>query len=108
MIISVPEFSENPARTARIVPTEQAAGQAAGQVSPQVVSLLRTCLRETNRSELMNALELKGRDNFIKRYLEPALALGLIEMSQPDSPKSPTQKYRLTAKGQQWLEENRE
>jgi ATP-dependent DNA helicase RecG len=37
-------------------------------------------------------------------YLEPALALNLIEMTQPDSPKSPTQKYRLTAKGRQLMD----
>lgn len=54
----------------------------------------------------MNALELKGRDNFLKKYLEPALSLGLIEMTQPDSPRSPTQKYRLTAKGKKLLKEN--
>jgi len=27
------------------------------------------------------------------------LASGLVRMTQPDSPKSPTQKYRLTEKG---------
>jgi hypothetical protein len=32
--------------------------------------------------------------------LNPALTDFLIEMTQPDSPNSPTQKYRLTAKGQ--------
>jgi ATP-dependent DNA helicase RecG len=51
----------------------------------------------------MHTLELKGRDNFLKKYLEPALALGVIEMTQPDSPRSPTQKYRLTPKGQALL-----
>lgn len=72
-------------------------------MSLQVVALLKICLNEMNRSELMNALELKGRDNFLKKYLEPALDLGLIEMTQPDSPKSPTQKYRLTGKGRESL-----
>jgi len=28
----------------------------------------------------------------------------LIEMTQPDSPNSPTQKYRLTPKGKAWKE----
>lgn len=46
-------------------------------------------------------LQLKDRVNFSRMYLEPALALNLIEMTQPDSPKSPTQKYRLTKKGRQ-------
>jgi len=88
------------------VPTEQVAGQVAGQVSPQVAALLKICQQEMLRAELMNALDLKGRDNFLKKYLEPALSLGLIEMTQPDSPRSPTQKYRLTAKGKKLLKEN--
>ena len=89
-----------------LVPTEQVAGQVAGQVSPQVAALLKVCQQEMLRVELMTELDLKGRDNFLKKYLEPALNLGLIEMSQPDSPRSPTQKYRLTAKGQKLLKEN--
>jgi hypothetical protein len=31
-------------------------------------------------------------------YLRPALDAGLIEMTQPDKPRSSKQKYRLTAK----------
>jgi DNA-binding PadR family transcriptional regulator len=27
-----------------------------------------------------------------------------IERTQPDSPRSPTQRYRLTGKGQRWLQ----
>ena len=36
---------------------------------------------------------------FTDYYLSPALKLGLVEMTQPNSPRSPTQKYRLTPKG---------
>ena len=32
-----------------------------------------------------------------------ALGAGFIQRSQPDSPRSPTQRYRLTLKGRQWL-----
>ena len=53
-------------------------------------------------SEMMAALNLKGRRNFMKNYLQPAMELGLVEMTQPDSPNSPTQKYRLTIKGKQF------
>jgi DNA-binding HxlR family transcriptional regulator len=48
---------------------------------------------------IMMKIGLKGRRNFLHNYLQPALENKLIEMTQLDSPKSPTQKYRLTEKG---------
>ena len=56
------------------------------------------------RSAIMDALSLKDRVTFTEDYLRPAMRLGLIELTQPDSPRSPTQKYRLTAKGMAALE----
>ncbi|TVQ09790.1 MAG: hypothetical protein EA364_13335 [Balneolaceae bacterium] len=47
----------------------------------------------------MNALNLSHRENFKGNYLEPAMKAGLIEMTYPDSPNHPNQKYRLTAEG---------
>ena len=47
----------------------------------------------------MQAVGIRDRVSFSRNYLDPALADDLIEMTQPDSPKSPTQKYRLTEKG---------
>ena len=43
-------------------------------------------------------------NSFTNNYLAPALSGGWLEMTQPDAPKSPTQKYRLTAKGQQLIQ----
>lgn len=77
--------------------------QAAPQVTHQVKSLLLACTGEMNRADLMQALALKDRVNFRQAYLEPALKQGLIEMTQPNSPRSPTQKYRLTEPGRQLL-----
>ena len=51
----------------------------------------------------MQSMKLNNRENFSLTYLKPALEPGLIEMTQPDSPRSPTQEYRLTDKGKQWL-----
>ena len=45
------------------------------------------------------SLQLNHRPTFLYTYLKPAFKAGLIEITQPDTPKSPTQKYRLTAKG---------
>ncbi len=73
---------------------------ATQQVTQQVSRLLQCFDGEMSRSALMQALNLKDRVSFAKNYLEPALQSGLIEMTQPNSPKSPTQKYRLTPLGQ--------
>ena len=51
-----------------------------------------------NKEQRMSVLNLKDPKYFRQRYLSPALSAGLIEMTQPDSARSPTQKYRLTQK----------
>ena len=59
--------------------------------------------KEPGKAELAGlwraAIGIKDRVTFSDYYLAPALKLGLVEMTQPNSPRSPTQKYRLTAKG---------
>ena len=55
--------------------------------------------RSWSRKELMDTLSLKGRDNFEKLYLAPALSTGLIERTLPNKPTSRLQKYQLTSKG---------
>lgn len=87
--------------------TPQVTPQATPQVTPQVNELLRAIQGEQRRDELMGALGLKDRKHFRKEYLEPALKGGWLELTQPDSPKSPTQRYRLTEKGYQWQQENK-
>ena len=52
----------------------------------------------------MEWLGLHDRKSFRQNHLQPALEQDLIEMTQPDSPKSPTQKYRLTDAGKRLLE----
>jgi divergent AAA domain protein len=64
-----------------------------------VEELLGVFQGEMSRTELMNILNLKNKAHFKTEYIRKALELGVIEMTQPDSPNSPTQKYRLTEKG---------
>ncbi len=79
--------------------------QVSPQVSPQVRRLVEVIQGEMSREALQNALDLQDRKSFRERYLKPALVDGLIEMTIPGKPNSRLQKYRLTEKGQQWLDE---
>jgi Fic family protein len=73
------------------------------QVTPQVGKLVLALRGEMSREALQTTLGLQDRKSFRERYLRPALADGLIEMTIPDKPNSRLQKYRLTDKGRQWL-----
>lgn len=55
--------------------------------------------KELSVKNMMDALELKGRDNFLNLYLKPAINEGYIRLLYPDSPRHPRQRYLLTAKG---------
>ncbi len=65
------------------------------QVSDQVKALLAIMDNAyLSTKEMMLRLSLSHRPTFRKNYLNPALALGLVAMKEPESPTSPTQKYR--------------
>ena len=49
--------------------------------------------------EIMTAIGLKGRDNFLNLYINPAIENGFVRLLYPDSPRHPRQKYLLTVKG---------
>ena len=54
-----------------------------------------------SRAQLMDALGLADRRHFARTYLQPSVEAGLVEMTLPGSPRSRTQKYRVTALGRQ-------
>ncbi|MFJ2483476.1 Fic family protein [Pseudomonas sp. NPDC087598] len=62
--------------------------------------LLTLGQRALKVSELMAELGLAHKPSFRANYLKPALASGVIEMSDPETPTNPTQKYRLTELGE--------
>ena len=66
--------------------------------NPKLQRLLEVVKGEMSVREMMAALNFHSRDKFLKNYLSPALKAGLVEMTDPNSPKSPKQKYRR-AKG---------
>ena len=62
----------------------------------KIQRLLEVVKGEMSVREMMAALGFASRDKFLKNYLSPALKAGLVEMTDPNSPKSPKQKYRRT------------
>ena len=65
-----------------------------------IIELVKTIgLGELSISQLMKALELKHRPNFLEYHLNPAMQEGFVSMLFPQSPRHPRQKYLLTAKG---------
>lgn len=77
-----------------------AGDQVNDQVNDQVARLLQALPsgEALKASELMQRLGLAHRPTFSNNYLKPALAAGLIEMTDPASPRSPVQKYRRTGR----------
>lgn len=72
--------------------------QVTVQASDQVKRLMAVMQQQDySLTELMQLMGLAHRPTFQKNYLNPALEAGLIERTQPDKPKSPQQRYRLTA-----------
>ncbi len=70
------------------------------------VKRLLICLEggPSGTKDAMRCLGLSHRPTFLYDYLRPAIQAEFVQMTQPDSPRSPTQKYRLTEKGKRCLE----
>lgn len=63
----------------------------------RVVNALGT--QQMSVKELLVAVNLKDRKNFIEYSLNPAMKEGFVRMLYPENPKHPRQKYLLTVKG---------
>ncbi len=86
--------------TASMSPTDQVTDQVVVAVPVPVLRLLEVIApgESLSATELMQRLGLRHRPSFRSLYLAPALASGWLQMTQPDAPRSPTQRYRRTKK----------
>ncbi|MBI2231643.1 MAG: putative DNA binding domain-containing protein [Deltaproteobacteria bacterium] len=93
-------------RTAQVTPqvTPHVTPHVTPQVTPQVRAVLSAVAQDgKTRDALQRAGKIKDREHFRKRYLEPLLAAGWLEMTIPDKPRSSKQKYRTTELGLEML-----
>jgi len=70
----------------------------------QVEKLLLSAIQATSAAEIRQVMNMTNATKFKRNYIDPLLELRILVMTQPDSPKSPTQKYYLTETGKTFLE----
>ena len=117
MIINPPEEWKMPASEYSEDKHRTSTGQAQDMFqtdNEEILKVVKTigCNRMSIR-EIMDAIGLKGRDNFLTLYLNPAIAQGFVSMRYPDKPRHPRQSYLLTDKGTMlwkslWKEDEKE
>ena len=62
------------------------------------LKILKNCKNESSANELMEILKRTNKSKFKNTIIYPLVENGFLELTNPDKPKSPTQKYRLTSK----------
>jgi hypothetical protein len=62
------------------------------------LEILKKCKEESSAVELMNILGRTNRTKFKLAIIYPLIDQGFMELTIPDKPKSPNQKYRSTNK----------
>ena len=67
-------------------------------LSQDHLKILRNCKNESRAIELMEILNRTNKSKFKNVIINPLVENGFFELTNPDSPKSPLQKYRLTSK----------
>ena len=65
-------------------------------LSQDHLKILRNCRNESSAIELMKILKRTNKSKFKNVIINPLVENGYFELTNPDKPKSPTQKYRLT------------
>ena len=60
------------------------------------LKILKNCKNESSATELMKILNRTNKSKFKNSIINPLVENGFFELTNPDKPKSPTQKYRLT------------
>ena len=78
---------------------QTATPQVTEQVTEQAEKsreILKFCTTPKSTSEIMDFLELKHREHFRAKILQPLLKQGLLKPTIPDKPTSSRQKYYAT------------
>ena len=67
-------------------------------LSKNHLKILKNCKDESSANELMTILKRSNKSKFKIAIINPLVSYGYLELTIPESPRSPIQKYRLTNK----------
>jgi len=82
--------------------TKQGLGKG---LSPEQCRMLENSVEAKAIVDLMKIFNRTNRSKFKNSLLQPLIDAGFIEMTEPNSPNSPTQKYRTTEEGLQIIDD---
>jgi len=83
---------------------EQIGEQGSEQVNEQV-TILKFCSTPKRKQDILAHLGLKPVYMNFKRHIQPLVEQRFIEMTFPDKPRSPKQRYRTTNLGRKVLDQ---
>ena len=102
MLVNPPEELAGPASTPSSTPasTPSSASVPFTTDNENILRLVKAIgHRQLSVKEMLAAVGLKDRMNFMEYSLTPAMAEGFVCLLYPDKPRHPRQKYLLTVKG---------
>ena len=67
-------------------------------LSKDHLKILKNCKDESSANELMTILKRSNKSKFKIAIINPLVNIGYLELTIPESPRSPIQQYRLTNK----------
>ena len=73
------------------------------EIHSRVAEMLKQMESWINREEMFSKIGLINHSTNRKKYLDPLLDVGLVEMEYPETPTHPKQRYRTTSKGKNLL-----
>lgn len=88
-----PEFIEGDVFKTIIPLTMQATTQVEVDSDDGIKALLEFCSTPRTRNEMQEFMQLKNREYFRKKILNPLIKENLLNLTLPDKPTSPNQKY---------------
>ncbi len=94
------EFAENieEQRPKDISGTKKGLSFNVEEITQDQVKILKNCTHENSAAELIKILKRTNKTKFKQSVLDPLIKFGFFELTIPEKPKSPKQKYRLTDK----------
>ena len=97
-----PPASSSPSSAART--SEGGAAEVTAQVTAEVIAQVAAFCQESKPAKaIMTELGLKHWKTFQANYLTPLMAMGILERTIPEKPRSRMQRYRLTSAGEEAL-----